>query len=57
MATMISVDINQKDVEVILAALKTAESAYTSNGQWTASKTIGKINQSLHKQIYGFVKG
>jgi len=54
---MISIDVQQKDVEIILAALKTAESAYTTNGEWTASKTIGKINQALRKQIYGFVKG
>ena len=54
---MISIDVQQKDVEIILAALKTAESTYTTNGEWTASKTIGKINQALRKQIYGFVKG
>jgi hypothetical protein len=54
---VISIDIHQRDVEIILAALKTAESAYTTNGQWVASKTISKINQALHKQIYGFVKG
>jgi hypothetical protein len=54
---MITIDIKQSDIEIVLSALKVAESTYTTNGDWTASKTIGKVNQYLRKQVYGFVKG
>ncbi len=54
---MITIDIKQSDAEMILAALKVAESTYTTEHEWIASKNASRINIYLRKQIYGFVKG
>lgn len=53
---MITIDIQQKDVDVILAALKVAETTYTDEHEWTASSRISKVHNYLRKQIYGFVE-
>lgn len=51
---LVSVDIKQQDVERLLAALKTAESKYTSDNKWEAADHIHKLNAQLRKQIFTY---
>lgn len=51
---LVPVDVRQDKIEILLSALKTAESFYTTNGQWQAAKEAGKLNRSLRNQIFTY---
>jgi hypothetical protein len=55
---MIEIELTQKQVTLLFASLKQAESAYTQAGAWKACKELNELHQELHKQIftYGQVK-
>lgn len=53
---MVSVDVRQDKINILLAALKTAEDAYTKNSNWQAADEIGKLHASLRQQIFEFEK-
>lgn len=51
---MIEIHLTQKQVDLLFPVLKTAESVYTYENNWTATKSIGKLYDELHKQIYTY---
>ena len=53
---MIDVTLTRKQVDVLLPALKTAESAYTTKGDFQASKLITALHVELQKQLFTFEK-
>lgn len=48
----VPIEIDRSKVEILLAALKVAESWHTSQNNWDAASQIGKLNTSLRKQIF-----
>lgn len=50
----IQIEVRQDKIELLLTALKIAESFYTTKGVWDAATQAGKLNTSLRKQIFDF---
>jgi len=51
---VIEVELTEKQVELIFPALKQAESAYTSQGNFKACKGLSDLYATLHKQRYTY---
>lgn len=51
---LVPIEVRQDKVDILLTALKLAESYYTENGKWEAAKQAGKLNRSLRNQIFNF---
>jgi hypothetical protein len=51
---MIEVELTPKQVDLLFPALKQAESAYTSAGNFKACKGLSDLYDTLHKQIYTY---
>lgn len=51
---MIEVELTHKQINLLMPALKIAESAYTDEGHWKAAADVGKIFADLHRQIYTY---
>lgn len=51
---IVPVDIKQNKIELLLSALKVAESEYTKLGNWAAAQQVSKLNSSLRKQIFSY---
>lgn len=51
---MVEVELTKEQVTLLFAALKQAESGYTESGAWKACKELGKLHESLHRQIFTF---
>lgn len=56
MKKKVSLDVKQSKVDLLLAALKVAESFYTANGEFLAAAKVSKLNMSLRKQIFEYDK-
>ncbi len=54
MKYQVDIEVRQDKIEVLLAALKVAESHYTTKGMWLAASEANKLNTSLRKQIFEF---
>lgn len=53
---VVTIDIPANRVELLLAALKTAESIETSIGSFAVVRDLNKLHASLRKQIYTYEK-
>ncbi len=51
---LVTIDVRQDKVDVLLAALKAAEGVYTTSGFWQPADEVGKLHASLRKQIFEF---
>lgn len=51
---MIELELTEKQVDLLFPALKQAESAYTSMGNWKACKGLSDLYDTLHRQIYTY---
>lgn len=49
---MIEIELTRKQVDLLFPALKQAESAYTTQGNWTACKNLMELYNSLRTQIF-----
>lgn len=54
MKNLIPIDVRQDRIEILLAALKVAESHYTVNNHWDAADLVSKLHTSLYKQIFEY---
>jgi hypothetical protein len=50
----IEISLTPKQVDLLFPALKQAESAYTSQGNYKACKGLSDLYDTLHKQIYTY---
>lgn len=51
---MIELELTEKQVDLLFPALKQAESAYTSQGNWKACKGLTALYDTLHTQVYTY---
>ena len=51
---MIEVELTEKQVDLLMSALKLAEGEYTNLGYFDASKNVGKLHSSLYRQIFTY---
>lgn len=51
---LVNVDIKQNKIELLLAALKVAESSFTQSGKWDNASDVGKLHAQLRKQIFEY---
>jgi hypothetical protein len=51
---MIEIELTEQQVAILFPALKQAESIYTQEQEWRASKEVSKLHAELHKQIYTY---
>lgn len=51
---MIEVELTEKQVDLLMSALKLAEGEYTDLGYYDASKNVGKLHSSLCRQIFTY---
>jgi hypothetical protein len=51
---MIEIELTKKQVDLLFPALKQAESAYTTAGNWKACKGLTDLYASLHTQIFTY---
>lgn len=51
---MIEVELAQKDVHLLLAGMKIAEVEFGNRQEWTASKAISKLYDSLYRQVFTY---
>ncbi len=51
---LVTIDVRQDKVDVLLAALKAAEGVYTTSGFWQPADEVGKLHASLRKQIFSY---
>lgn len=52
--TDVEIVIRQDQVELLLSALKVAESRFTDEGKFEGAKLAGKLHAELRKQIYTY---
>lgn len=52
--SLVEVELTQKQVDLLLPALKQAEQAYTTLGMFKACKGLSDLYATLHKQIYTY---
>ena len=51
---MIEVTLTEKQIELLFPALKTAETAYTTEGKFKACQELTKLYDTLHTQVYTY---
>lgn len=51
---LVNIDIKQNKIDLLLAALKVAESGFTQMGKWDNASDIGKLHSELRKQIFEY---
>lgn len=51
---LVNVDIKQNKIDLLLAALKVAESSFTQMGKWDNASDVGKLHAELRKQIFEY---
>lgn len=51
---LVTIDVRQDKIDVLLAALKAAEGVYTTSGFWQPADEVGKLHASLRKQIFSY---
>lgn len=51
---LVEIGLTQKQVDLLFPALKQAESAYTTQGNFKACKGLSDLYDTLHKQIYTY---
>ncbi len=51
---MVQIDVRQDKIQLLLSAMKVAESFYTTKGMWLAASEIGKLQASLNNQIFSY---
>lgn len=51
---MIELELEQKQVDILLSALKVAESAFTDGGHFKGAKLVGALHSELWKQIFTY---
>jgi len=51
---MVEIELTPKQVDLLFPALKQAESAYTTQGNFKACKGLSDLYDTLHKQIYTY---
>lgn len=50
----VSVEVRKDKIDLLLAALKTAETAFTTSGNWKPAEEVGKLHSSLRDQIFTY---
>lgn len=51
---MVELELTKQEVELLLAALKMAESAYTDRGNFKACRGLTKLHSSVWKQTFTY---
>lgn len=54
MKRIVPIEVRQDKVDILLAALKIAETQYTKEGQFMASAEVHKLNVSLRRQLFTY---
>lgn len=50
----VSVEVRRDKIDLLLAAFKAAETAFTTSGNWKAAEEVGKLHSSLREQIFTY---
>lgn len=53
---MVEIEVKQKDIHLLLAALKHGEQKIIDQGNFFAAEKIFKLHAELHKQIFEYVE-
>jgi hemerythrin len=54
MKAQVPIEVRQDKIDILLSALKTAESHYTKEGEFMAAAEVHKLNISLRRQIFSY---
>ena len=53
---MVEIEVKQKDIQLLLAALKHGEQKFIDQGNFFAAENIYKLHGFLYKQIFEYVE-
>lgn len=53
---LVEIEVKQKDIDLLLAALKHGEQKVLDLGNFIAAENIYKLHQFLHNQIFTYVE-